>query len=256
MAETFPFRKPIVEINAGNLSLGDSLVKMNVISDLNGKADTTLLEVEDYDQTKRGLLERGMPLSIKWGYQDEPNRQEIFRGVVRDVDHAGDPLTIRGIDFNAALNAHKIKKTFQDETADGIIKAVLNEVGIGSEIEVCELEIPRLPFFNISVRKCIDTVTELLFKETGELFFDYIRNGVFHWGSKDFDQEPVQAFRTGTDIIRFQRSEAGLSLLETMVCPVLQSQIIIIDDESWFVNRVEYHWNEGGRTHLWVEQCD
>lgn len=134
--------------------------------------------------------------------------------------------------------------------------AIINQTGLESQLETCDLEIPSLPFFNLSVRKCIDTVTSLVFGETGKSFVDYIREGVFHWEQKKFDQEPAAEFRTSENIIRFQFSETGYSLLETMVCPVLHSQVIRIDDDRWYVNRVDYHWNKGGRTQLWVQPCE
>ena len=126
---------------------------------------------------------------------------------------------------------------------------------MGLEVEDCELEIDRLPFFDRTVREAIDAVADLVRRETGEEYFDYIRDGVFHWGRKDYEQPPVHSFRTGADIIRSERLGDGLSFLETLVTPVRHSEVIDVDGERCFVVKIEYLWRDGGRTRIWYENA-
>jgi len=61
--------------------------------------------------------------------------------------------------------------------------------------EEVEFTIDRIPFFNRAVRVCVDSLTAVANRETGEEHFDYIREGVFHWGRKDLEGE--SPFRQG-----------------------------------------------------------
>ena len=168
-----------------------------------------------------------------------------------DSNHS-DPLMIRGIDYNTVLNAIKILMTYQDDTVSGIMKAIIGNTGLALEIEDCEAVIDRIPFFNRTVRECVDSFTEIANRETGEEHFDYIREGVFHWGQKDLGQEPAAVFSTGVNIIDFQLNEEGLSELFTMISPVQHSQVIQINGVNYFVEKVEYTWKNGGRTRMGV----
>jgi len=126
--------------------------------------------------------------------------------------------------------------------------------GLELEIEDCEVEIDRIPFFNCNLRECVDSLTAIANRETGEEYLDYIRDGVFHWGKMDFQQEPLAVFTTGANIIDFQLNEDGLSELLTMISPVQHCQLIQIDGTDHFVEKVEYIWKNGGRTRLGVDK--
>ena len=180
--------------------------------------------------------------------------KEIFRGVVLDSNHSN-PLEIRGIDFNTVLNANRVLQTYQDETISGLMRAILSGTGLELEIEDCEMVVDRLPFFNRTLRECIDSLTTIANRETGEEHFDYIRDGVFHWGKKDLEQSPTVFFTTGVNIINFQLREDGLSELLSMISPIQHSQVIQIDGVNYFVEKVEYSWNSGGRTRIGVHPC-
>jgi len=246
-----PYLNPVVEVELAGRQMGSLTARLGVTSDLRGKADNCVLLVADGKGDLGGAVNRGDPLLVRWGYAGE-NLTEIFRGVVREAG-LSDPLVIRGIDYNTILNSKRIRMTFEGETAAGIVRAVTAETGLGLAVEDCDLEIDRLPFFDRTVRECVDGVTDLVRRMTGEACFDYIREGVFHWGWKDNTQSPVRSFRTGIDIIRMERLGDGLTFLETLVVPVRHSEVIEVDGEKSFVVKAEYQWDEGGRTRLWFE---
>ena len=251
MASPYPFLSPLIDVTLAGTPVGSFTARLGVTSDLCGKADTCILLIADIKGELGGTLRRGDPLIVRWGYAGE-ELTEIFRGVVREVG-LSDPLVIRGIDYNTILNGKRVQVTFEDETAAGIIRAVLADTGLGLNIEDCQLEIDRLPFFDRTVRECVDAVTELVRKETGEEFLDYIRDGVFHWGMKDVSGSPVHSFRMGVNIIRQEACQDGLSFMETLVAPVRHSEVIEVDGEKCFVVKVEYIWESGGRTRIWYE---
>ncbi|MBC8204967.1 MAG: hypothetical protein H8E87_05600, partial [FCB group bacterium] len=234
------FYKPVINVVSGGIDYSLSIAEFSVLSDLQGKADTCRISLEDHDRTRGEAISQGDSLSISWGYEGNV-LTEIFRGVVLDNNHS-DPLEIRGIDYNTVLNAMKIKQTYQDDTVSGIMKSVLNSIGLELDIEDCEVVIDRIPFFNRSIRECIDSLTSISNRETGEEYFDYIREGIFHWGKKDLSQSPSAIFTTGVNIIDLQLNENGLSELFTMISPVLHSQVIKINGESYFAEKVEYNW--------------
>ncbi len=260
MATPYPYLSPVIDVTLAGRAIGLLTARLGVTSDLCGKADTCVLMVADGKGELGRALRRGDPLIVRWGYAGG-DLSEIFRGVVRRPGPAkagvglSDPLVIRGIDYNTILNHKRIRVTFENETAGGVIRAVMADTGLGLAIEECELEIDRLPFFNRKVRECVDAVTDLVRREIGDEYFNYIREGVFHWGRKDSTQSPVRSFRTGVDIIRMEQLGDGLTFMETLVVPVHHSEVITIDGERFLVVKVEYLWQDGGRTMLWCESC-
>ena len=251
MPENIPnFFKPIINLRINNSDFSYSAAEFSVISDLRGKADTCQIVLEDHDRTRGEAIAKGDSITISWGYAGS-DLTEILRGVVLDNNHAV-PLEIRGIDYNAILNAAKIKQTYQDDTVSGIMKAVLNGAGLELAIEDCNVVMDRIPFFNCTIRECVDSLTKIANRETGEEHFDYIREGIFHWGRKDSKQSPSAVFETALNIIDFKLNEDGLSELLTMIYPVKHSQTIQIDGENYFVEKAEYIWHNGGRTRLYV----
>ena len=244
---------PVVDVTLAGMSVGRIVSGFTVTSNLEEKADTCVLKLADYSRFLTGSVKRGDPLSIKWGYADE-ELFEIFRGVVRSVG-VDDPVVIYGIDYNAILNDKRIQMTFEDETASGIVKAVMSGAGLGLEVEECELVIDRLPLFNRTLRESIDAVTEFVKRESGESCFDYIRDGIFYWGRKDYSGDVQQVFRLGVNIIRQEVCADGLGFLETLVSPVKHSEIIEVEGERQFVVKVEYLWQDGGRTRVWYEHA-
>jgi len=245
------YLNPVIDVTLAGKPIAPLVSRLEVVSDLLGKADTCVVEVADYGRSLVRSVNQGDPLIIKWGYSGEES-VEIFRGVVRSVGIA-DPVVLRGIDYNAILNSKRVQVTFEEETAAGIIRAVMSDTGLRLDVEDCQLEINRLPFFNRTLRECVDAVIELVRRETGEEFLDYIREGVFHWEMKDVSGSPVHSFRMGVNIIRQEARQDGLSFMETLVASVRHSEVIEVDGEKCFVVKAEYIWESGGRTRIWYE---
>ena len=244
---------PVIDVTLAGTPVGMIVSGFTVASGLEEKADTCVLELADFGRILTGSVKRGDPLLIKWGYAGEA-LTEIFRGVVRSVG-VDDPVIIRGIDYNAILNSQRIQMTFEDETAAGIVKAVMAGSGLRLDIEECGVEIDRLPLFNRTLREVIDAVTEIVWKDSGEACFDYIRDGIFHWGKKKISVEAQCVFKLGVNIIRQEVVSDGLEFIETLVSPVMHSEIIEVEGERQFVVKVEYLWQAGGRTRIWYEHA-
>ena len=253
LSETAYHTSPVIDVTLAGTPVAPVVSSFCVTSSLLEKADTVVLEIADYRGFITGPVKRGDPLVVKWGYADD-ELVEIFRGVVRSVGK-DDPVVIRGIDYNAILNSKRIRVTFEDETASGIIRAVIGGTGLGLEVQECAVEIDRLPFFDRTVRECVDAVADLVRKESGEQYYDYIREGIFHWGKKDYAGEAQQAFRLGFNIIRQEVCPDGVEFLETLVTPIRHSEIIEVDGEKMLVVKVEYLWESGGRTRIWYEHA-
>ena len=252
-ARLAPYLNPVIDVVLAGRQVGRLVARLGVSSDLCGKADTCVLLVADGKGELERAVKRSDPLVVRWGYAGD-DLTEIFRGVVREAG-LSDPLVIRGIDHNAILNARRVTMTFEDETASGVVRALLAGTGLGLAIEECDLEIDRLPLFNRTLREGIEAVTEFVRLQTGEEFGDYIREGVFHWGRKRVDGEPVHAFRSGVDIISLERSPDGLTILRTIVVPVRHSEVVTIDGDRFIILRADYTWRGGGRTTLACETC-
>lgn len=247
-------QRPHISVLIDGKEYAPSVQSFTLVADLREPAVTVELAIEDLLKSKGSQIKRGMPLKISWGYRPD-GMFELFRGVVRDVDGARSPLQVKGIDYNTILAAKRITATYQDETAEGIIRAVLAGSGLTVDAAESGVVIDRLPLFNITLREAVDTLTAMVRKQTGDRWYDYIRDGVLHWGKPDYDQQPVHAFRTGVDVLAFRRSEAGLSTLTTLIVPVQTAQIVTVDGERFHVIRAEYRWRDGGRTVLGLEKC-
>ena len=253
MAENIPnYFKPVINVSVNGVEQSLATAHYSVDSDLRGKADRCRIMLEDQDGSRGDSFVKGNALEIQWGYEDG-SLTRIFQGVVLDSNHSN-PLEIRGIDYNTISNAVKIKQTYQDDTVSGIMKAILIWSGLELEIEDCDVVVDRIPFFNRTIRECVDSLSTIAKRESGEEYFDYIRDGVFHWGKMDFQQAPSAVFTTGVNIIDFQLNEDGLSELLTMITPVQHSRVIQIDGADYFVEKVEYVWKNGGRTRMGVNK--
>lgn len=257
---SFPYLSPVIDVTLSGKGVGPLTARFGVTSDLRGKANTCVLMVADKANELEKTVKRGDPLVIRWGYAGE-ELAEIFRGVVRRPAPAkagvgvDGRMVVLGIDYNTILNSKRIRVTFEDETAAGMIRALTADTGLGLEVEECGLEIDRLPFFDRTLREGVDAVTDLVRREAGEEYFDYIRDGVFHWGRKDYEQAPVHSFKSGADIIQLERLGDGLSFIETLVTPVHHSEVIEVDGERCFVVKTAHLWESGGRTRIWFENA-
>jgi len=247
------FLNPVIEVVLAGQAVGRLVASFEVASDRRGPADIGLLKVADLKSELGQLVKRGAPLRIAWGYAGE-SLTEIFRGVVREVGN-GDPLVVRGIDYKTVLNSWRVTMTFEDETASGVVRALLAGTGLNLEIDECEMTIDRLPLFDQTLREAIETVTDIVRCETGVEFGDYIREGIFHWGKKRIEGKSVHEFRSGVDVIGLEKSPDGLTILRTMVVPVRHSEVVTIDNDRFFVLSADYAWRNGGRTSLWCEPC-
>jgi len=247
----FPYLNPVVQVTVAGREIGANVSRFGVVSDLREKADTCVVMVADQNRSLAESIKRGDLLAIGWGYAGE-ELTEIFRGVVREVGSAGQTV-IRGIDWNVLLNSLRANATFQDDTISGIVKAIIADASLKVEIEECDVTPELFPGFGRTIRECLDELSQLAGREKGEEYFDYIRDGVFHWGQKKKDAAAVRSFQTGVDIIRTEPSGGGLLFLETMVTGIQHSQVIEVDGERRYVLRSEYLWDSGGRTRIWSE---
>lgn len=247
-------QRPRISVLIDGNEYATSIQSFAVVADLRERAVTVELAIEDLLKAKGSQIRRGMPLKVLWEYSSDA-MTELFCGVVRDVDGARSPLRVKGIDYNTILAAKRITATYQDETAEGIIRAILAESSLAVDAAESGVVIDRLPLFNVTLREAVDTVTGMVSKQTVESWYDYIRDGVFHWGTPDYDQQPVHAFRTGADVLAFRKSEAVQRSLISLIVPVQTAQVVTVDSDSFHVVRAEYRWRDGGRTVLGLEQC-
>lgn len=247
-------QRPRISVLIDGNEYAPSVQSFTVVADLREPAVTVELAIEDLLKTKGSRIRRGLSLKISWGYSAEA-MIELFRGVVRDVDGARSPLQVNGIDYNTILSAKRITATFQDESARGTLQGIIADSGLKLHAEEPGIEIDRLPLFNVTLREAVDTVTAMVRRQTGESWYDYIRDGVLYWGQPDYNQQPVHAFQTGVDVLAFHKSEAGLATLTSLIVPVQTAQIVTVNGDSFHVIRTEYHWHDGGRTVLGLEVC-
>lgn len=247
-------QRPAIEVLTGDRNFSSRTLAFEVLSDLQATADTATVRLEDLLSEISGTIHRGDPITLGWG-TNSSNKFEIFAGVVRDVDSSRDPLILRCIDYNTILASRRVSITFQDETAEGIVQALLADTGLTVEAEDSGIEFERLPLFNVTLREAIDSISNSVRRKTGVQWYDYIREGVFHWGQADHEQDPVHSFRSGVDVIRFDRSIKGFSTLASLIVPVRHSETVLVDGEKYFVMNAQYRWQDGGRTTLGLEKC-
>lgn len=247
---------PVCEVEVAGQRLDPAVVSFWVQAQ-GSAADSGRLVLSDPEEALAPTLARGQKVMIRWGYQDDPALTTIFEGLVRAVQPDGLQVALELINYQAVLQApgRRITRTWEHVTPTELAGDLLTGTGLSLLATVTGAQIDRFPVHNLTPKEALQQLCTWLAKETGDDHRFHVRAGQLVLGPADHGQAPVLALETGVTLIDRRPGKLGMTLVETLVAPVLHGQVVTVDGVRFFVEEILYRWSAGGRTLLQVVPC-
>jgi hypothetical protein len=247
---------PVYEVEVAGQRLDPAVVSFWVQAQ-GSAADSGRLVFSDPEVELAPTLARGLKAVIRWGYQDDPALTVIFEGLVRAVQPDGLQVALELIDYQAILQApaRRITRTWEHVAPAELAGDLIAGTGLTLQASVPGTQIDRFPVHHLTPKEALQQLTTWLARETGEDHRFHVRAGELVLCPPDYSQAPVLALETGMTLIDRRPGKLGMTLVETLVAPVLHGQVVTVDGARFFVEEVVYRWNAGGRTLLQVVPC-
>jgi hypothetical protein len=247
---------PVYEVEVAGQRLDPVVVSFWVQAQGNA-AGSGRLALSDPEAELAPTLARGQKAVIRWGYQDEPALATIFDGLVRAVQPDGLQVALELIDYQTVLQApgRRITRTWEHVTPTELAGDLIAGSGLSLQATVPGAEIDRIPVHNLTPKEALQQLCSWLKRETGEEIRFHVRAGALVLGPPDHGQAPALKLETGVNLIDRQPGKLGMTLVETLVAPVLHGQVVTVDGARFFGEEAFYRWASGGRTLLQVVPC-
>ncbi len=247
---------PVYEVEVAGQRLDPAVVSFWVQAQGNA-ADSGRLVLSDPEETLARALVRGQKAVIRWGYQDDPSLMTFFEGLVRAVQPDGLQVALELIDYQAVLQApgRRITRTWEHAFPAELAGDLIAGTGLSLQATVPGTQIDRFPVHNLTPKEALLQLCTWLAQETDEDHRFHVRDGHLVLGPPDHGQAPVLALETGVNLVDRQPGKLGMTLVETLVAPVLHGQVVTVDGVRFFVEEALYRWSAGGRTLLQVVPC-
>lgn len=247
---------PVYEVELDGQRLDPAVVSFWVQTQ-GTAADSGRLVLSDPEAELAPTLARGQKVVIRWGYQDDPALTTIFEGLVRAVQPDGLQVALELIDYQAVLQApsRRITRTWEHVTPAELAGDLIAGSGLSLMATVPGSQLDRFPVHHLTPKEALQQLCTWLARETGEAHRFHVRAGQLVLGPPDHGQAPALALETGVTLIDRRPGKLGMTLVETLVAPVLHSQVVTVDGVRFFVEEAFYRWAAGGRTILQVVPC-
>lgn len=248
---------PAFEVEHAGQRIDAAVVGFSVSTHGQDAADSGQVLVADPDGDLAPGFLRGSRVKIRWGYLADTQLTSIFDGLVRAVHPAGQQVALELIDFQGVLQApsRRIVRTWEQVSPAELAGDLLAGTGITLQATVPDLTIDRFPVNSLTPREALQQLVAWLRAETGEGYRSHIRDGKLVLGLPDHSQAAVLDLETGVNLIDRRPGKEGRLQVETLVAPVLHSQVITVDGLRFYVEEARYRWENGGRTILQVVPC-
>lgn len=247
---------PVYEVEVAGQRLDPAVVSFWVQTQGSG-ADSGRLVLSDPEAELAPTLARGQKVVIRWGYQDDPALTTIFEGLVRAVQPDGLQVALELIDYQAVLQApaRRITRTWEYVAPAELAGDLISGTGLSLTATVPGSQLDRFPVHNLTPKEALQQLCTWLSRETGEDHRFHVRAGALVLGPPDHGQVPAMSLESGVNLIDRRPGKLGMTLVETLVAPVLHSQVVTVDGVRFFVEEAFYRWSAGGRTMLQVVPC-
>lgn len=248
---------PRMEITVGDNVIAGGVVSLDVWSTRVSAGDSCRVVLAEPHGVTLPAMTKGDPLEIAWGYAGY-DLDVIFKGTVDDVSRDGQVL-LKGIDAASTLLRTRITKTYVRQTAAAIVKDLAGGIGLDtSGVADASDVLDRLPLFEQTVVEALRIIGRRLGLDH-ELWVD--TDGLCHWKTRSYDQEPVAGYTHGVDILDFERAASRATLLTTG-CALPHSVVVEVNGTeggpaAWFVESVHHFRRpgKGSRTEFTLEAC-
>ena len=251
---------PEIEVTIGDRTRIGTVRTMDVVAARSQPLASAYLNLSNIRFEWKDGAEDGDLLTLRWGYRGQKLRP-LFDGTVL-CGHLREFLKVRGLCRSRELMDTHVTRTYQDEEAAAIVEHLVGNLGFASlDIAECATVLDKLPLHDNNIVEAIHFLNRRL--ELDHAFWCDSEGG-FHWGPRDYAQEPAASFTHGEDIIDFHSLPGNRFLLTAMGAPVWHSQIVSVFDRdgkeaNYFVEQVRHTAGisgSGSRSHLWLVEVD
>lgn len=248
---------PVFEMEHAGTRIDAAVVSFSIQTHSQDAADSGQVVLADPEGDLGPGILRGSRVKIRWGYKTDTRLTPLFDGLVRTVHPQGQQVALDLVDFQGVLQAptRRIVRTWEEVTPAELAGDLLAGTGITLAAVVPELTLDRFPVNGLTPREALQQLVAWLRTQTGEPYRSFIRDGQLVLGLPDHGQASVYTIETGVNLVDQWPGERGRRKVETLVAPVLHSQVITLDGRRMFVEEALYTWDEGGRTILSVVPC-
>ncbi len=246
---------PVYEIELDGRRIDPAVVGFEVWTHSDSAADSAGIVLSDPESVLH--VSRGQKVVIRWGYRDDAQLVTLFEGLVREASPSGLQIYLQLIDYQAVLQAEgrRVRRSWEQATAAEIAGDLLAGTGLSLAATVPETAIDRFPVHGRTPREALQQLVALLRTETGEEIRTYVRGGKLVLAPDALEGPSVLSLETGVNLVGRRPGQLGMERVETLVAPVLHSQVIEVDGERLYVKEATYRWEDGGRTVLQVVPC-
>ena len=218
-------------------------------------ADLAVLRLQDPEGALVPRMKRGDRIRIRVGYVDDRTLPEIFDGLIRSIEPRGLQTSVEALDWQAALQARRVVRTWEHAAPAEILTDLLGGTGLTLEATVPALELDRFPVHDLTIVQAIRQLLQRVEAETGAACRFFVRAGKLVVAPANEAQPAAAAFVTGETIVHQRPGKLGRQVLETLIAPVQHDQVVTIDGARWFVDEATWTWGTGGRLLLQVWPC-
>lgn len=248
---------PVFEVEHAGTRIDAAVVSFSIQTHSQDAADSGQVILADPEGDLAPAFLRGSRVKVRWGYRADAQLTPIFDGLIRAVSPQGQQVALDLIDFQGVLQApsRRIVRTWEQVTPAELAGDLLAGTGITLAAAVPGLTIDRFPVNALTPREALQQLVAWLRTQTGEPYRSFIRGGQLVLGLPDYGQASVYTIETGVNLVDQWPGERGRRKVETLVAPVLHSQVVTLDGVRYFAQEVTYRWDQGGRTILSVVPC-
>jgi len=249
---------PEIEVTIGDRTRLGTVQRLEVVAACDQPLATAFLELSNVRFEWQDGAADGDPLVVKWGYRGV-TLVPLFDGTVQRA-LLRETLTVWGLCRARALMDTRVTRTYQDETAETIVRHLVEGAGFASlDLAACATEIDKLPLQDNTLIEALGFLDRRL--ALGWAAWTDAQGG-FHWGPRDEAQEPVATFTLGDDVLDWRSIPGGGLLVTVMGAPLWHSSVVEILDRAgqatpYFVEKVRHTAGNGGsgvRSDLWLSE--
>ena len=248
---------PEIEITIGDVTRTGAVSSLIVDAGHKKAIATACIELSNV-QFEWGEIEPGEPLVIEWGFKGD-TLHPLFRGTV-EMAHNEEVLKVVSTCLCQQLVNTRVTRTYVNERASVIVAHLVDPLSFeGTDIELCDTELDKLPLENDTVLAALKWIDRRLGLNRS-VWCD--QEGVFHWRTPDEDQDASASYVHGEDVLSWKTTVTGRKKLVTLRSDMWHSQIVEVSkaDQTiptrYFVERVRHlsGGKIGMRSEAWLRE--
>ena len=249
---------PEIEVSIGDRTRLGTVQRLEVAAARGEPAATAFLDLSNVRFEWQDGAADGDPLVVRWGYRGQ-ELAPLFDGTVQRA-LLRETLSVWGLCRARALMDTRVTRTYQDETAETIVRHLVEGAGFASlDLAACPTEIDKLPLQDNTLVEALGFLDRRL-----ALGWDAWADpqGVLHWGPRDDTRTSAATFTLGDDVLDWRSLPGGGRLITVMGAPLWHSSVVEIIDRAgratrYFVEKVRHTAGTAGagiRSDLWLSE--